>query len=104
MKKIFVAVVMSVLFVAQTALAMTFQPPVEIGWLGISQVGKGGGGFSLSRMHQNLREVITPHITRTINRLMAKAWLSSAKTCRLYMFIMTLTKKIKNLSTLGAAT
>ena len=31
MKKIFVAVVMSVLFVAQTALAMTFQPPVEIG-------------------------------------------------------------------------
>ena len=31
MKKIFVAVVMSVLFVAQTALAMTFQQPIELG-------------------------------------------------------------------------
>ena len=34
MKKIFVAVVLSVLFVAQTALAMTFQPPVKIGRIG----------------------------------------------------------------------
>ena len=34
MKKIFVAVVVSLLFVAQTALAMTFQQPVKIGRIG----------------------------------------------------------------------
>lgn len=33
-KKFFVAVMLSVFFVAQTALAMTFQPPVKIGEIG----------------------------------------------------------------------
>ena len=43
MKKIFVAVVLSVLFVAQTALAMTFSQPIPLGSVG----GTPQGGFEI---------------------------------------------------------
>ena len=44
MKKIFVAVVVSLLFVAQTALAMTFQQPVKVGRVSIP-IQRGGYGL-----------------------------------------------------------
>ena len=49
MKKIFVAVVVSVLFVAQTALAMTFQQPVKVGRVS----GTPQGGFSIDGASYN---------------------------------------------------
>ena len=52
MKKIFVAVVVSVLFVAQTALAMTFQQPVEIGGIGFP-IGAPYHGYVIKGATQN---------------------------------------------------
>lgn len=46
MKKFLLGVAFSVIFVVNSAFAMTFSQPVEIGWMGWSQVGKGAGGFS----------------------------------------------------------
>ena len=60
MKKFFIGVVLSVLFVAQSTFAMTFSQPVEIGWLGISQR-QGAGGFMFKNETANNGNYYTGH-------------------------------------------
>ena len=44
MKK-FLGLLILLMMIASNCLAMTFSQPIEIGWIGISQVSKGAGGF-----------------------------------------------------------
>ena len=56
MKKFFIGVVLSVLFVANSAFAMTFSQPVKIGEFGWSQV---GGGFVFTNATENNGDIRT---------------------------------------------
>ena len=61
MKKFFIGVVLSVLLAANSVFAMTFQQPVELGQIGRSQVGKGGGGFTFHKAFKNDGDYYTAH-------------------------------------------
>ena len=64
MKKIFVAVVLSVLFVAQTAFAMTFQQPVKLGYM----FGTPMGGFVINGAKKNDGELFRMRNGKTIDQ------------------------------------
>ena len=53
MKKKIAAALLGAMMVCGNAFAMQFEQPEEIGWFGISQAGKGGGGFVCKQASRN---------------------------------------------------